>query len=119
MNYFKHQFLLLSFLFISVSGFSQSLGNHWKFEKYESGKLLLKNGDSIDFKQKTIEIGEIPVTLNPQDRYKLNQELLVKPIDISKEIRSDFDDDANYDKSVTVRFTMKNYNNLKFRLGVG
>lgn len=119
MTYLKQYTLPILFSFFITSTFSQTIENQWKIEKIETGKMMLSNGDEIAIKQKTIEYGEIPVLLDPNDKYNLNQDLIVKPIEITKEIRSDYDNDDNYDRSIRVIYKSDSLANLNFRLGLG
>lgn len=119
MTYLKQFILPILFSFFITTTFSQTIKNQWKIEKIETGKMMLSNGDEIEIKQKTIEYGEIPVLLDRDDKYNLNQDLIVKPIEITKEIRSDYDNDDNYDRSIRVIYKSDSFATLNFRLGLG
>lgn len=119
MTYLKQFILPILFSFFITTTFSQTIENQWKIEKIETGKMMLSNGDEIEIKQKTIEYGEIPVLLDRDDKYNLNQDLIVKPIEITKEIRSDYDNDDNYDRSIRVIYKSDSFATLNFRLGLG
>lgn len=75
-----------------------------------SGKWVTKNIvtmkiDSDEYNVDEITMLEIteaftPVLLDPKDRYKLNQDIIFMPTQITKTIKLDFDADALYDREV-------------------
>lgn len=116
----KQLYTLLFFLSLTVCINAQNDGidNGWILEKVEMGKMKIDQNEWIDYKQEVRIEENLNVILNPKDQYDLNQELIVKPIEVKKEIISDFDKDRHFDQKVTLVYD-KSDTDLLFRIGRG
>jgi hypothetical protein len=77
------------------------------------------DSDEYDVDEITmLEITEVftPVMLDPEDRYKLNQDIIFMPTQISKTIKLDYDADALYDREVEFTYNKSDDFDLDFTL---
>lgn len=65
-------------------------------------RTIINTDDEVAYTIKQLEITEefTPVKLDPEDKYKLNQDIIFMPTQVTKKIKLDFDKDIYYDKEV-------------------
>ena len=113
-------------LLISVTaGFAQNINrqmadkdisDRWVVSDFE--KTLVVTDDNETYLVKQLEITEefTPVILDTRDKYKLNQDIIWLPTEVSKKIRLDYDKDIFYDKEVKFNYIKSDNANLDFTL---
>ncbi len=110
--------LLISFITLISTAQSDELQNGWILEKTEIGKMKIDGDDWVTFKQETRTTAQWNVILDPNDKYQLNQDLIVKPIRVTKYIQSDIDMDDQFDAKVMLTY-LKMDTNLLFQMDRG
>lgn len=88
-------------------------------DKWVTKDIITMEIDSDEYDDDEITMLEItevftPVMLDPEDRYKLNQDIIFMPTQITKTIKLDFDADALYDREV--EFTYNKSDEFDFTL---
>lgn len=81
-------------------------------------KTVVNTDDNETYVIKQLEVTEefTPVKLDPEDRYKLNQDIIYMPTLVTKKIKLDFDKDTSYDKEVEFSYKKPEGYELDFTL---
>ncbi len=81
-------------------------------------KTVVNTDDNETYIIKQLEITEefTPVKLDPEDKHKLNQDIIYMPTQVTKKIKLDFDKDTSYDKEVEFSYTKPEGYELDFTL---
>lgn len=106
---------LLTIILSSINTFAQ-LENRWTLNDFEELEMLDDNNEIVNVKHfKTTEV-VTPVILDPEDKYKLNQDIIYLPTQVTKTIRIDADSDYSFDKEAKVSYIKSKEADLNFML---
>lgn len=73
----------------------------------EEGKIKVLENDKWTYRNvKVITLKEAPVRFDKKDRYKLNQDRIDTPIEVTKIIMTDFDKDEYFDHAYMVNYEL-------------
>jgi hypothetical protein len=107
--------LLLSGTAIAQKG-DPNMSDNWVTSDFEKTELNNGKGDRYFVKQFVVTEVYTPVMLNPADKYKLNQEIIYMPAQVTKKIRLDNDPDAAYDSFVEFNYAKPVKGDVNFTL---
>lgn len=115
----KNLKLIVLGLVLATSGLFAQEADLDMSDKWVTKDIITMEIDSDEYDVDEITMLEItevftPVMLDPEDRYKLNQDIIFMPTQITKTIKLDFDADALYDREV--EFTYNKPNEFDFTL---
>lgn len=119
MKNFRNTLLIASIAF-TTTAFSQigdpDISDKWTLVDFKEYITLNEEKESITAKELEVTTEYTPVILDPEDKYKLNQDMIVMPTQVSKNIKLDFDDDKAYDKQVKFNYKKPKDYGLDFTL---
>ena len=94
----------------------KDMSDRWLVSDFEKTVVVTDDNDTYLVKQLEVTEEFTPVMLDPKDRYKLNQDIIYMPTEVSKKIRLDHDKDVSYDKEVKFNYVKSDKVNLDFTL---
>ena len=108
-------------LFASVSVmFAQEekadLTDTWTLTTLEEREVEDIDGDEMTIKQFEIIESTTPVMLDPEDRYKLNQDIIYMPTIVTKTVKLDYDNDDAYEAQVVFDYEKSEDYDLDFTM---
>ena len=107
--------LLLTVLLSTTATFAQ-IEDKWKISEFEQIVVQDENNKIYTLSQSEITEVITPAILDPEDRYKLNQDIIYLPTQVTKTIRSNYDKDYSFDKKVKFEYLKSDNVDLEFIL---
>ncbi|MEO9570217.1 MAG: hypothetical protein ABJH82_05885 [Polaribacter sp.] len=111
---------VFTLLLTATTAFAQignpKMSDNWAYS--ELTETLVENNKNETFLVKELEITEeyTPVLLDPKDKYKLNQDIIYLPTQVTKNLKLDYDKDKKYEKEVEFNYKKPDNFNLEFTL---
>lgn len=82
---------LLLFTFLISTGFTfGQLENKVTYTEYDATKVVINDGEEHVAEAFKVTEELTPIILNPEDQYKLNQNFISLPTQVTKKVRLDF-----------------------------
>ena len=86
----------------------------WSYSELDQ-KIMTTDNDKIYLNQQLEITKEItPFMLDPKDKYKLNQDIIWLPVQVTKKIKLDYDIDSSFEKSVVFNYLKPDTVDLEF-----
>lgn len=112
-----YKLILSVFLLTSFITYSQ-MKNKMVVSEYEETKMVTDNNETIWLEQSEVSKEITPFLLDPEDKNKLNQDVIYLPTQVTKTLRLNCDEDFAYDKKATLSYLKSQATNLKFTLNI-
>lgn len=110
----------LALLLSATAAFGQKgnkdMSDRWVVSNLKTKQKITEDGETYTVKQLEITEEYTPVMLDPNDKKKLNQDIIYLPTQVSKRIRLDNDKDISYDREVKFNYLKSKKVNLDFTL---
>ena len=96
--------------------YNPEISNMWTLKDVTKTEVETENNDTYIVKQ--MEITEVftPVMLDPADEFKLNQDIIFMPTQITKTIKLDYDRDSYYEQEVKFSYEKPQNFDLDFTM---
>ncbi|KGL63819.1 hypothetical protein [Polaribacter sp. Hel1_85] len=93
-----------------------NISDNWTLSEFT--ETLVENNNNETFLVKELEITKeyTPVILDPKDKYKLNQDIIYLPTQVTKSLKLDYDKDKQYEKEAEFFYKKPDNFNLDFTL---
>jgi hypothetical protein len=117
-NIMKNLKLTVLGLLLTTSGAFAQNANPEISDMWSTREVIIMEAEDSDDEVKQVELTSVytPVKLDPKDQYKLNQDIIYMPTQVSKTIMLDYDVDDSFDKKVEFTYEKSDNYDLDFTL---
>lgn len=99
----KLHIIIIALLLSTLTTYSQ-MKDKIVVSDYDETRVVTENNQTIYLEQSEVIEEITPFMLDPNDKYKLNQDLIYLPTQVTKTLRLDSDKDIAFDKKIKLNY---------------